>query len=211
MQRSTSSSRGGHPLFRGLALVGGHPALDFLNTVKYRGTAHPGDRLAAFEDVVAWARIAVLISDGEARRLARPVQDKADTARVCREIGAFRENLRRLFHAPDPRDPAYLAAVSEVETAISELRPAARIDPTSGLLTRDIPVEAPRDLKARIVSAVAELLTQRPGLRIKTCGGDDCDWLFIDRTKAKRRLWCDTRTCGNIARVRRHRSKRKAS
>ena len=57
------------------------------------------------------------------------------------------------------------------------------------------------------VAAVAEVLTARADLRIKVCGGSDCDWLFIDRTKAGRRRWCDTRTCGNIARVRRFRMK----
>jgi predicted RNA-binding Zn ribbon-like protein len=211
MQRSTSPPKGSHPVFRGLALVGGHPALDFLNTVKYRGAADPHDRLATFKDVAEWARIAGLISDADARNLSRSVRDKPDTAHLRDEICSFREHLRLLFHAPGPRDPAYLTAVTDVEMAISELRPIARIDPVSGALTRDIPVEAPRDLKARIVSAAAELLTQRSGLGIKTCGGDDCDWLFIDRTKANRRLWCDTRTCGNIARVRRHRSKKKAS
>jgi len=211
MQNPVSPPQGSHAVFRGLTLVGGHPALDFLNTVKYRGAAEPGDRLSTFMDIVNWAQIAGLASDLEARNLTLSAEGGPDTARLCSEICAFREHLRLLFHAPDPRNSAYLTAVAKVERAISALRLMARIDPDSGVLTRVIPVEAPGDLKARITAAAAGLLAKRRGLRIKTCGGDDCDWLFIDRTKAKRRRWCDTRTCGNTARVRRHRSRQKAS
>ena len=54
---------------------------------------------------------------------------------------------------------------------------------------------------------VAEVLSARADLKIKACNGSNCDWLFIDRTKAGRRQWCDTRTCGNNERVRRFRMK----
>ncbi len=211
MQRSKYPSQGSYTVFHGLALVGGHPALDFLNTVKYRGAAVPNDRLATFMDVVDWTRVAGLISDVEARNLAKSIHDISGVARLHEEICAFREHLRLLFYPPEQRNSDYHAAVTEVEAATTALRPVARVDRDSVELTWIIPIEAPHDLKARIVNAAAELLAARSRLRIKTCSGDDCDWLFIDRTKATRRLWCDTRTCGNIARVRRHRFRRKAS
>jgi len=210
--RPTTPPIQSHPkTFHGLALVAGHPALDFLNTVKYRGANEPNDRLATFTDIVDWARAAGLISSAERRILVRRVWKKEDTERLCREIVEFREHLRALFAGTDRRSGAVLTALRKVEAAISALRPVARIDPASGVLTRNFPLSHPGDLKARIVAAAGTLLEHREILRIKVCGGDDCDWLFVDRTKANRRLWCDTRTCGNIARVRRHRSRQKAS
>jgi len=195
------------PVFRELSLIGGHPALDFLNTVKYRGEVDPQDKLASLADVTAWARLAGLLSASEANSLARQTTGTAGATRVHREICAFREQARMLFECSSSTGANYDRAVSQVEAAISALRPVATIDRTSGALSRHIVINTPKDLKGRIVAAVAEVLTERASLRIKTCGGSDCDWLFIDRTKAGRRRWCDTRTCGNIARVRRFRMK----
>jgi len=160
---------------------------------------------------VDWARIAGLISHAETTRLAKHNPDGSETVRLHREICNFREKLRLLFIPPAKNDSDYLAAVASVELAISRLRPLARIDRENLALTWATPVEAPRDLKARIFNAAAELLAEIPREQIKTCGGYDCDWLFVDRTKAMRRLWCDTRTCGNIARVRRYRAKRRVA
>jgi predicted RNA-binding Zn ribbon-like protein len=42
--------------------------------------------------------------------------------------------------------------------------------------------------------------------RLKLCEG--CGAVFWDGTRSRTRRWCDTRTCGNRARVRRHRAGR---
>ena len=44
--------------------------------------------------------------------------------------------------------------------------------------------------------------------RLKQCPPDDCQWLFIDRTKNASRRWCDMGTCGNRAKKQAHRSGR---
>ena len=186
------------PVFDGLAQVGGHPALDFLNTVKYRGAAEPGERLRSFADCLRWARVAGLVSEAEVA--AMPDVDGAEAEHCLRQIITLREAARRLFDGADPQAAALVAR------RIEALRPVVHIDPASGALSRSIPLHRPRDLAARITAVLAGLLEQRPALRIKTCEGHDCDWLFIDRSKAGRRRWCDSRICGNAARVRRYRA-----
>ncbi len=37
-------------------LVGGHPALDLLNTVEWRGRAQPEDTLQDFTALLSWGR-----------------------------------------------------------------------------------------------------------------------------------------------------------
>jgi len=207
MPISTEGSRIDRPVFRELCLIGGHPALDFLNTVKYRGKADPQDKLESLADIIEWAQIAGLLSAGEAKTLYRHTKDLSSATRVQREICAFREQLRVLFESTNPGKAQYNQAISRVEAEISALRPVATIDQQSGVLSRHIEINTLNDLKARIVAVVAEILSARADLKIKTCGGSNCDWLFIDRTKAGRRQWCDTRTCGNNARVRRFRLK----
>ena len=195
------------PVFRELSLIGGHPALDFLNTVKYRGEADPRDRLESYSDAIEWAEVAGLLSTAEAKRLSRQATKTASANSLRREICEFREAVRVLFATKHQNVARTTRAILRVEAEISALRPVATIDRKSGALTKEIVISDAGDLKAKIVSAVAELLLLRTELRIKTCRGFDCDWVFIDRTKAGRRQWCDTRTCGNIARVRRYRER----
>jgi predicted RNA-binding Zn ribbon-like protein len=205
MQNPTKPPRPEPPVFRELSLIGGHAALDFLNTVKYRGEDNPQDKLTSLSDVIDWAQVAGLLSGAEANKLIRQSKKSASATRVYHEICRFREEVRILFESTNLKGARYERAVSQVEMAISALRPIATINRESGELRRRIVVKTADDLKARIVAAIAEVLTARADMRIKVCGGSDCDWLFIDRTKAGRRQWCDTRTCGNIARVRRFR------
>ncbi len=207
MENVTNTLRTDRPVFRGLTLVGGHPALDFLNSVKYRGAADPQDKLASISNVIDWGRIAGLLSEDDAKRLSRYSKATVGSVRVHREITEFREQVRILFDNNDRKRVRFNQAAVYVETAISALRPVATIDRQTVVLSRCVTVKTIGDLKARVVAAVADLLADRENLRIKTCGGFDCDWLFIDRTKAGRRQWCDTRTCGNVARVRRFRQK----
>ena len=198
------------PVFRELSLIGGHPALDFLNTVKYRGERDPQDTLASLSDVIEWTRVAGLLSEAESKKLARQRQKTGNSTRIFHEICAFREDARTLFSSTGLKGARFVRSAKRVEAAISSLRPVATINLESGELTSRIVVRTTTDLKARIVAALAEVLSNRTALNIKACAGADCDWLFIDRTKAGRRRWCDTRTCGNIARVRRFRQQRNA-
>ncbi len=63
-----------------------------------------------------------------------------------------------------------------------------------------------RILWAISVSA-AEMLTTSDLTRLRQCPGEDCGWLFDDTTRNRSRQWCDMKDCGNIAKVRRFRSR----
>jgi len=190
------------PSFRGLHLVAGHPALDLVNSVKYRGQADPQDRLVDYRAVVAWARVAGILDVAEEAVLAR-----LDGGEVWQKVLELRESLWALLNREHVNQATGSKAQRAIETAISALRYKAVIDSESGVLRQVIAVHTPKDLLARIVNCIADLLTRRQDLLIKTCDGCDCDWLFVDRTKARRRRWCDTKTCGNLARVRAFREK----
>jgi predicted RNA-binding Zn ribbon-like protein len=62
---------------------------------------------------------------------------------------------------------------------------------------------------ARIAASLAEMLANREVERIKVCANSDCRWVFHDPTKARTKRWCNDRTCGNRARVRRARAAQK--
>lgn len=205
MRQTTHTSAKSPPAFRGLSLVSGHPALDLVNTIKYRGADDPQNRLAEFADVVEWALTAGLITDAESNGL----KEEQDGAALLGRTLALREALWSLFNREQVTTKCFARALATLEKAITSLRPKVTIDPQTGILHRQIVVQTPKDLIARIVDSIADLLTRRDDFLIKTCDGCDCDWLFVDRTKARRRRWCDTRTCGNLARARDFRNKQR--
>jgi predicted RNA-binding Zn ribbon-like protein len=64
-----------------------------------------------------------------------------------------------------------------------------------------------RELAVReLAGAFASLLRQSFPPRLKLCA--NCGAAFWDGTRSRTRRWCDSRTCGNRVRVRRHRERR---
>ncbi len=64
--------------------------------------------------------------------------------------------------------------------------------------------------RATIASSFAQFLADDAPQRLRVCANDNCRWIFVDRSPTGRRRWCDMRTCGNQAKVARHRARSKA-
>jgi predicted RNA-binding Zn ribbon-like protein len=62
---------------------------------------------------------------------------------------------------------------------------------------------------AEIARSFVRTVTDGEAARIKICRNDHCRWVFYDLTKAKSRLWCSSKSCGNRERVRRARARAK--
>jgi predicted RNA-binding Zn ribbon-like protein len=58
------------------------------------------------------------------------------------------------------------------------------------------------------VSAV-NLLSSEDTARVKECGTENCNWLFLDTSKNRSRRWCDMKECGNREKARRHYHRKK--
>jgi predicted RNA-binding Zn ribbon-like protein len=61
--------------------------------------------------------------------------------------------------------------------------------------------------RAAIASSFAHFLADGDAGRLRICANEGCRWLFVDHSPAGRRRWCDMRTCGNQAKVARHRAR----
>jgi predicted RNA-binding Zn ribbon-like protein len=46
--------------------------------------------------------------------------------------------------------------------------------------------------------------------RLGVCAHPECRWVFSDASRGARRKWCDMATCGNRAKVARHRERKRA-
>lgn len=56
---------------------------------------------------------------------------------------------------------------------------------------------------AALLPAVRDLAADHE--RLRACG--NCEWLFYDRSRQGRKVWCDTAACGNRVKVRRFRER----
>src|SRR3989442_9371486 len=89
--------------------LSGRPALDFANTVSWRASGRPIERLESVEDLVRWAKQSRVITDRDARQLAQQARRKPapTTAGVARGR-VFPQAIYRVFsmiadgHQPNP-------------------------------------------------------------------------------------------------------------
>jgi predicted RNA-binding Zn ribbon-like protein len=64
--------------------------------------------------------------------------------------------------------------------------------------------------RSAIAGSLAHYLAEHDLDRLGVCASETCRWLFVDRSPGGRRRWCDMSTCGNRAKVARHRARMSA-
>jgi predicted RNA-binding Zn ribbon-like protein len=183
-----------------LDMRGGHPVIDFVNTVAWRGDdARRIDYLVGYSDVVAWCRHAGVVSTAEAEKLGRAARsDTAAAQRAVAQAKRLREALHGLWTA---------GAVSALSTITAEYGSALRrreLRPVDGRVVwveRRLTVRGPID---RLACAAVDLITAIPSDRVKQCDDVACGWLFLDTSHRQNRRWCSAADCGNRDRARRH-------
>lgn len=219
------------PSLDDLSLVGGHPALDFVNTVDPRGGPEPPvDHLPDFETLCRWAARASLLGEERATALAPAGRrDPERAAAVWRRAIALREALHRVLvalvegRAPSRRDIGAvveegrdaLARVSLSRASAAGGRGAAaageRDAPALELALEDSP--DPESVLWPIARAALELLTEVDASRLRICPVRDggCGWVVLDKTRNRSRRWCEMAACGTEAKSRRLTERRRAA
>jgi predicted RNA-binding Zn ribbon-like protein len=189
-------------------LIGGDVALDFVNTVDWRGDpTRRRDLLVTFEDLLAWAKASKLMGTGELRAMSAAARrDEAPATRSLGRARRLREVLARVLAAagrnapPAARDMRLLNAllVAALRHRRLEIRGTTFVWSWTdgGRDTFDA-------LIWPIVLAAAELLVSDSRRQIHECAGEGCGWLFLDTSRNRRRRWCTMESCGNRAKARR--------
>jgi predicted RNA-binding Zn ribbon-like protein len=189
-------------------LIGGHVALDFVNTVDWRGdSTRREELLPRFEDLVAWGVAVKLLRPRDARAFTQAAQrNKGQAERSLRRARRLREVLARVLIAaagstpPTARDlrlfNAFLAA------ALRKRR--LHVHGTTYVWSWDKGVADSFDVVLwPVVLAAADLLASEHRTHIHVCGAPACGWLFLDTSRNQRRRWCSMKGCGNRAKARR--------
>ena len=190
-----------------LRIVGGDPALDFVNT---EDGDPPMESLRGYGDLVAWSVRAGLFSADEGERLVgeadrRPEDAEAVYHEALRLRGALQDVFRAVAEGGDAP-----------ERGLETLRGYEREALSRGKLVQgeggfSWEWKDGRDL-ARMLWSVAHaatrLLTSRDLVRLKLCAG--CYWVFLDASRNRSRRWCTMEVCGTDEKMRRYVAKRAA-
>jgi predicted RNA-binding Zn ribbon-like protein len=185
--------------------------IDFANTAR-RIRGRVDDVIPDAETLLDWLREHGLLSArGRATEAARLRRDPAEAERRLERF----QHLRDLLHATaadiSQDGEAQREQVTEINHVLRhglhyhQLR--AEQDGTRYEITQV--GDRLDQARAAIASSLAHFLADDNASRLRICANDACRWLFVDRSPAGRRRWCDMRTCGNQAKVARHRARLK--
>jgi predicted RNA-binding Zn ribbon-like protein len=197
-------------------MIGGSPAVDFVNTASNWKDAAPGrgpvDRLDGASGFADWAEIAGLIDAAARAEIAREIaRDPKAAGRLYARGRELRAALHGIFASlADGRSaaPGDLRRLSEWTRRAAQ---KSELAPANGAIARRF-TDAASALERPLLMIATEaekLLEEGPLDRLHRC--DACEWLFVDRSKNARRRWCSMATCGNEAKVKKFRERKKTA
>jgi len=192
--------------------VGGDPALDLVNTVDWTSRGPEEERLLTYEQVTHWAEGAGVLSASTGRRLRRVAAERPRAAAAAVEcVYRARETLHDLFGAiargesPGATLPRFNQLLAEAVERL-ELAPGTGGRGSAGYDWRWRGQDSdPHALMWPVIWSAAELLKSDEVRNVRVCDGDDCGWMYVDRSRNGFRRWCQMRTCGTREKTRRRR------
>ncbi|MET9337439.1 CGNR zinc finger domain-containing protein [Nonomuraea sp. NPDC003804] len=179
----------GHDMVYSLAT-----AVDLVNTSPSTG----GDeRLGDLDDLAEFVRV----------RQVSGIQTL--TPRDLGQVRMLREDLHRVFNAPDQA-----TALRLLNTLLTDTRITPRLTEHDGHPVHMHYFAPDASLAEHLAAdcgiALAHLLVEGEWERLRTCSAPDCDHVFVDESRNRSRVYCDSRTCGNRMHVAAYRARRRA-
>ncbi len=197
-------------------IVGGHPALELVNTVAPRvagGADDEREYVPVPEELLAWSRRTELLNEAEAAAVGAAWSSAPGTAdQALHATVEIREAVYTVLSRRD--ESAEVAAALELLTlrwsgaaARSVLVPGGAV---AELVVGTSPVLMIPD---RLVNAAVELLRTIDVRQLRACPIEDggCGWLFLDKSRNGSRRWCSMEDCGTRAKIRKLGERRRSA
>jgi predicted RNA-binding Zn ribbon-like protein len=191
--------------------LGGHPAIDFLNTtLSPQGVT--AEVIGDGESFLRWLAGARLLDAAT----AASIRHRYSTATLD-AIAADARKLRGWLSgwidrwSQRPRD-TYATELRRLNALLkrSHSYPAVVQTEDSVKIVQRERILDPPELLALIALQVAQLIACEDSQLIRRCAGASCTLRFLDRTKAHRRIFCSAAACGNRAKVKAFRNRQRA-
>ena len=198
-----------------MPMVTGHLArlqtgLDFVNTLDLWPVPH--DHLDSPTAALDWlVEHDLMHREARLHLVAQYSASPASGTETLARLRRVRQAMRGVLEAAAAHQAPQAADLDEINRAlrthyIYELVPAPdgvsldhrhQGDPVDGAI-------------ARLSESIARELIQGDTSRLRICENQQCRWVFKDTSRTGKRKWCSMSSCGNRAKVARHRARRKA-
>jgi predicted RNA-binding Zn ribbon-like protein len=195
--------------------VGGDPALDLVNTVDWTSRGPEEERLHTYEQVTRWAEGAGVVGAAAGRRLRRLASERPRAAAAAVEYAhRAREALRDLFGAiargesPSTALPRFNQLLADAMERLQVAPEAGGRGPAQFDWSWRGQDSDPRAVVWPVIWSAASLLKSEELRNVRVCDGDDCGWIYVDRSRNRLRRWCEMETCGTREKNRRRASAR---
>lgn len=182
--------------------VGGHPALNFINTLNML----PGELTDTWQsdvDVAAW-----IVQEGLRDTMPSTTWPGGALLEKARNLRQIAREAVEAKKANETLPLDELNAFLEHSASHFVLRAETQIN---FHLERIYGQETVEQYLAPVAESVADLLSRADFDLIRNCEGERCVLWFFDRTKAHRRRWCSPQLCGNRAKVAAFRARERSS
>jgi predicted RNA-binding Zn ribbon-like protein len=196
------------------SLDGGHPSLDFANTLGDRYSVKPDERLPDYRALLSFALASQFFDRENENQLAGEARSRPHEASAIHYLAiALREAIFEVASAlvegrpPNYNDLQIIARSQASAHASGELSydgNGFRWNWGRSTLMLDLPLW-------QLADTTVDLFGRQDLSHLRMCAADDCAWLFLDETRNHSRKWCDMSTCGNRAKVARYRHKEQMS
>jgi predicted RNA-binding Zn ribbon-like protein len=198
-------------------LCGGHPALDFVNSLDNRFREDgPNEMLATYADLLRFLEESRLLNRQRVRALYKSAAPDA-AERALRSVKELRETAAAVFYGrldgtpPTPADLRTLERFFLDAQCHRELQwnPTGEPREGSGLLWSWGRFQTEPELPVWILAqSLSDILLSDQMGHVRTCAADTCRWLFLDTSKNHTRRWCNMKVCGNRMKARRFQARR---
>lgn len=182
--------------------LGGHPAVDFLNTA-FTPDGQAIETIADGKGFVDWLVAAQLLDVEAASALGRRFGTKAldQSAEEARRLREWtREWLSRWRAAPRKDYRVEVKALNKLLERVTVRWEVMAKGPDMTLVPHPR-IDAAESLVGLVASQIAAFITHEQPDLLKQCAGSGCTLWFLDRTKAHSRRFCSAAICGNRAKV----------
>ena len=192
-------------------LTGGALCLDFANTLGDRPRCCE-EHLPGYEELLRWSRQAEALDSAQIDALEGEADGHPRQARAAfAQAIELREAIYRIFAALSRQVRPEADDIRELNSHLHRALPHLEVESTeeSFAWSWSGPERALDRMLWPVARSAADLLTSEEAVALRECASETCSWLFVDRSRTRRRRWCDMSTCGNRAKARRHYQRRK--
>jgi predicted RNA-binding Zn ribbon-like protein len=195
-----------------LELVGGMVALDLTNTSSGRDTPAHQEHLRDFDTAMEWVAHTGVIAAADCAYIRQAAASRPKWASaIFKRVIELRELIWMIATALAEQRPVAGKLLASLATMHARNLRFVEMKLSGGayIWSWNPRRNAEAAILGPITLSAVTLLMEKDTTRTKRCAGLECGWLYFDTTKNNRRRWCEMRVCGNRAKVRAARMRRK--